>query len=252
MDEKKYWVDILAFWFAYLDESKEQNSFFVYSTLIVRGDRWSDAFSHVREFRRGLKSKYGIYMTEELHAWKFAAGKGRISEKAIFKKQRAEIYREVLEFIATCGFFRLMSSVNTNEKYAFERLMNRINRTAVAKNNAHVLLFSDEGQEAIFTKRIRKMRVYNPIPSSQGTWAETGNFTQNIPLSQFVEDPIFKDSKNSYFIQLVDFAAYALLRSERPIPSRSVLGYDKLYDILRPVTVSENNPRDPRGLGIIR
>ena len=75
---------------------------------------------------------------------------------------------------------------------------------------------------------------------------------RNIPIEQIIEDPIFKDSKTSYFIQLVDFCAYALLRSERPIASRSALGYDTMYELLRPITMPINNRHDPRGLGIIR
>lgn len=67
-----------------------------------------------------------------------------------------------------------------------------------------------------------------------------------------IEDPFFKDSRSSYFIQLVDFCAYALLRSERPLASKTALGYDKMYDLLAPITMAVNNKADPRGLGIIR
>ena len=76
--------------------------------------------------------------------------------------------------------------------------------------------------------------------------------TKNIPVSRILEDPFFKDSSTSYFVQLVDFCAYALLRMEKPIPSRTKFGYDKMYEILRPVCVQECNRKDPRKLGIIR
>jgi hypothetical protein len=102
------------------------------------------------------------------------------------------------------------------------------------------------------TREIRRMRVHNFIPSNRGFWSGIGRSTKNIPLSQFVEDPVFKDSSQSYFIQLVDFCAYALLRSERPIASKTALGYDSMYEILRPICQQVNNRSDPRGLGIIR
>jgi len=235
-------------WIAYLDESKDNNSFYIYSALVVSAERWSGAFDAVKAFRRKLRQDYGIYIDKELHAWKFAAGKGRISDRVLSKAQRAEIFRECLEFIAQCKKFSVMSSVNANELYAFERLVNRLNRTA-ARKGQHIMLFCDEGQEAAFTKRIRKMRVYNPIPSRFGSWAGGGG---NIPLSQFVEDPVFKDSAASYFIQLVDFCAYALLRMERPIASRTALGYDTAYELLKPVSAKDPNPRDHKGMGIIR
>lgn len=236
-------------WIAYLDESKDNNKFYIYTALVVREDRWAKAFAELKMFRKHLRTTYGIYLSQELHAWKFAAGKGRIADRVLTKAQRAAIFRECLQFLATCRLFSLMSSVHTNELYAFERLMNRINRTAQVKGH-NVMLFCDEGQEATFTKRIRKMRVHNPIPSRFGSWGPA--FTSNLPLSQFIEDPVFKDSAQSYFIQMVDFCAYALLRSERPLASRTALGYDTAYDILKPIAFKGANARDPRGLGIIR
>jgi hypothetical protein len=238
-------------WFAYIDESKEQNSIFVYSALILRGESWASVFSTVKDFRKKLKEQYGIFLSHELHAWKFASGKGQIADRPLSKSERAQIFRETLEFLASCGKFRLFASVNTQELYAFERLINRLNRTA-EEHNEHVLLFCDQGQEVEFTRRIRKMRVHNPIPSNRGIWDDGDAQTRNIPVTRIVEDPIFKDSKDSYFIQLVDFCSYALLRMERPIPSRTVLGYDRMYGLLAPIIVPAANPRDPRGLGIIR
>jgi Protein of unknown function (DUF3800) len=129
--------------------------------------------------------------------------------------------------------------------------MNRINRTA-AKKEQSVLLFFDQGAETEIARRIRRLRIYNPIPSRFGTWKGTSNATKSIPLSNCVEDPVFMDSKASYFIQFADFCAYALLRMERPLPSRTVLGYDTMYEELRPVCRKFTNPSDHRGMGIAR
>lgn len=238
-------------WFAYLDESKQDNGFFVYSALIVDSDKWNEAFDAVKEFRRLLRLRHGIYINHELHAWKFAAGKGQISDRVLKKPARAKIFAEVLSFIANCGHFRLVSGVNINEQYAFERVMNRINRTA-QEEAKQVLLFCDEGQEIVFTRRIRRMRVFNYIPSNRGIWETTGGATKNIPLRNVIEDPVFKKSHMSYFIQLVDFCAYALLRMERPIPTRTIHGYDRMYGLLAPCVIQAVNRRCPRGLAIIR
>jgi hypothetical protein len=194
-------------WFVYLDESKESNKFYVYSALIVDSAQWSDAFKALKDARSRLRKRRGVYMKQELHAWKFAAGKGQIADRPILKPERAEIFRRVLSFIAEVGFFRVISSVNTNEFYAYDRIMNRINRTA-EEEGKHVILICDKGQEAEFTRRMRRMRVHNPIPSKFGGWQETGTQTKNIPTAQILEDPFFKESEDSYFIQAVDFCAY--------------------------------------------
>jgi hypothetical protein len=189
-------------------------------------------------------------MAQEFHASEFAAGKGKIANHPIYKQERAEIFRMVLRYLVKTKLFRIISSVNANEFYAFDRIMNRINRTAKEEAQT-VILICDEGQEAEFTRRLRKTRVHNPIPSRYRSW-DTGEQTKNIPTSQILEDPFFKDSENSYFIQVVDFCAYALLRSEHPTPNRSELGYDTMYEELKPMVVTAANPSDPRGLGIVR
>jgi hypothetical protein len=237
-------------WFVYIDESKEDNSFFVYSALIVDSDQWHDAFKALKDARKRLRDRRGVYMSQELHAWKFAAGKGQIANRPILKPERAEIFRRVLSFIAETKLFKVISSVNNDEFYAFDRLMNRINRTA-KEHGKKVLLICDEGQEAEFVRRLRKSRVHNPVPSKFGWWSKVGK-AKNIPTTQIIEDPFFKNSKDSYFIQVVDFCAYALLRMERPIPSRTALGYDTMYKELADIVVVEANPNDPKGLGIIR
>lgn len=238
-------------WFAYVDESKENNSFFVYSALLIESDAWNETFAAVKALRQQLRQSHGIFINKELHAWKFAAGKGQISDRILDKQRRAVIFAEVLRFIAESGKFKLISSVHTSEFYAFDRLMNRLNRTAQAKKT-NVLLFCDEGQEAVFTRRIRKMRVYNQIPSNRGVWQDSGSVVKNIPIQNIIEDPIFKKSHMSYFIQLVDFCAYALLSKEKPIASRTALGYHEMYGSLRPCIETAVAPRCKEGLGIIR
>lgn len=238
-------------WMIYLDESKQDNSFFVYTAVITGSGVWRTAFANLKAFRSKLKADHGIFVNKELHAWKFASGKGHISDRHLSKQARADIFKEVLSFMATNrNIFRVISSVNTDEFIAFDRIINRINRTA-KRFNTTALLICDEGQEQSFTRRIRKMRIHNPIASRYGTW-EDGGSTKNITTDHIIEDPFFKNSEHSYFIQLADFCAYALLRMERPIESRTKLGYDQMYKLLSPCVVRACNMRDHRNLGIIR
>ena len=139
--------------------------------------------------------------------------------------------------------------VANHQDWAFERLINRINRTMQAWGS-HALLICDEGKEADYTRLVRKMCVHNPIPSRFGVWQDTGNSTRNIPIDRIIEDPFFKKSDKSYFIQLVDFCAYALLRKEKPIPSKSKYGLHEAFQQLEPICVKEACPRDQ--FGIIR
>ncbi len=116
--------------------------------------------------------------------------------------------------------------------------------------DSQALLICDEGKEADYTRLVRKMSVHNPIPSRFGTWVGSSKTTKNIPLDRIIEDPFFKDSKKSYFIQMADFCAYSLLRKERPLASKTAYGLDKAFALLGPRCVKVANRNDP--FGIIR
>jgi hypothetical protein len=78
---------------------------------------------------------------------------------------------------------------------------------------------ADEGREREITAAVRRMHVYNPIPSRYGEWS-SGSRTQNIPAVRIIEDPVFKRSDRSYLLQLADFVAFALLKREvSPTPT---------------------------------
>jgi hypothetical protein len=111
--------------------------------------------------------------------------------------------------------------------------------------DSHAILISDEGKD--YNRLVRKMGVYNPIPSRF-----VGGATRNIVLNKIVDEILYKRSQDSHFIQIADFCAYALLRSERPLPSKNAYGLHQSFDKLIPLCQKQCYARDPRGLGIIR
>jgi hypothetical protein len=90
------------------------------------------------------------------------------------------------------------------------------------------------------------MAVYNPIRSRFGVW-EDGKEYKNMPTELIIEDPSFRRSSQSYFIQLADFCGYALLQRERPTASRMRYGIHEMFPTLEPICVKEANPYDPFG-----
>ena len=232
----------------YIDDSGDEK-LAIFSALAIPVDQWHTSFKIIRDYRRRLKSKYGIYVYKELHAWKFVSGRGRPSPNVITKYQRANIFLNTLDVITELPGVSLFNAVfpSSDQNKAFEWLLNRINRALVSWDS-HGLIISDEGKEPIYTRLVRKMYVYNPIPSKYGVWGDTGKKWKNIPLDRLVEDPFFKDSAQSYFVQLVDFCAYALLRRENPIPSKSKYGIDQGFSRLGKILVTEANYKDPEGI----
>lgn len=231
----------------YVDDSRDEH-LCVFSALAVPADRWRNAFSLVRDFRRHLKERDGILVHTEFHAWKFVSGRGRLGDAVVPKGRRCQIFKDALRLVAQLpevGLFNALFPAGDEER-AFERLVNRVNRT-METWDSRAILICDEGKETVYTRLTRRMGVYNPIPSRYGAWPGEGR-TRNIPIERILEDPFFKRSDQSYFLQLVDFCAYALLRRERPLPSKSRYGLDKAFALLAPIYVREASSRDPEGI----
>jgi hypothetical protein len=232
----------------YIDDSGD-NILSVFSALAIPVQEWHKSFQQVRDFRRDLKKLFGIYVYKELHAWKFVSGRGKPSPQILTKSKRVSIFNQALGVVASLPGSRLFNAVfpRKNEEKAFEWMLNHINRTLTAWDSYGILI-SDEGKEPVYTRLVRRMYVYNPIPSQFGGWEESGRNWKNIPLERIVEDPFFKDSAQSYFVQLADFCAYALLRRENPIYSKTKYGLDKSFDLLQPILVREATGKDPEGI----
>ena len=233
----------------YIDDSGDEQVR-VFSCLAIPAQRWNDCFAQIQAFRRKLKQRDGIFVKLEFHATDFVSGRGHIADRTIPKGARCRIFKETLFETTQLPGVRLFNgaAAKQDEPRLFERLLNRINRTAI-RWDSQAILVSDEGKD--YTALLRKMRVYNPIPSMFGGWQD-GNLIRNIVLDRIIEDIFFRRSERSYFIQLADFCAYALLRSERPIPSKSRYGLDGAFDLLRGICTPECFGSDPRRLGIIR
>jgi hypothetical protein len=243
---------------AYIDESYDETTFAM-SALIVPTATWRETFEAVKSHRQHLKAVYGIFTSKELHALQFVSGRGRISDRMIPKGLRASIFRDTMDMIAGLPRVAVISGVwsmvGTSKREihakAFSRIAERL-QVRASKSDTHILRIVDEGKDVELRKIARRSAVYNPVGSAFGAW-EDGSPSKNIPNDRLIEDPIFRSSVRSYFLQLTDFIAFALLKSEtHPTPLIAKYKLDKAYERLEPVIVKAASRPDPRGLGIIR
>lgn len=236
--------------FIYIDDSTDR-PLNVFSALCIPCDRWNEAFNRFKLWRKHLKDVHQIPQNYELHARKFLSGRGSSGTlAALTRHKRAQIFHtsfKVSNWLNSCGV-TLFNVCNADDDQfrAFERLLNRINRTmSVRSSYAH--LICDEGKEIQYTKLVRRMRTHNYIPSKFGTWAD-GSTAKNITLDRIIEDPQFKQSHRSYFIQHADFMAYGLMRREKPTPKHKRYGIHKSFDVLDDCLELVCNRNDPKGV----
>lgn len=76
------------------------------------------------------------------------------------------------------------------------------------------MLVHDEGEGPIVRKLARKARRAGTAGSAFGTGV------LQRPARLLLDDPVARDSRQSYFLQLADLTAYAAYRRIRPPPAR--------------------------------
>jgi hypothetical protein len=275
--------------FFYVDESHDAEKFCL-SAIAIKDVDWHTCFELVRDHRVALNKKYGLFLRKEIHAHEFLAGKGHVSPPQIGKWERSRIYHGMLHLVAQLPNVKIINIClpkhgnRDPQMKAWDRLINRIERAMkgfeqhdllqrkilLARVQNHLagpvldelrstltnhctkaVIVADEGREGEIIKAVRRMHVHNPIPSRLGVWGD-GQLTHNIKLERIVEDPIFKPSDRSYFLQLADCVAYALLKREvTPTPRCKKYGIQTMFDeVLQSVCHRPAARRDP--LGIVR
>ena len=203
----------------YIEDSGDEERC-IFSALTIRDDKWHSCLKQIKKFRHDIQTSDGISVYKEFHAWKFVSGRGKLADGIVSKGRRCQIFKQTLQMVAMLPEARLFNTVFPAKasEPAYEALLGSINQN-LQQQDSHAILICDEGKETIHTKLVRRMQTLN-----------------NGAIDRILEDPFFKQSDQSYFIQLSDFCAYALLRQERPIASKTKYGLDQAFNLLEPIS----------------
>lgn len=109
-----------------------------------------------------------------------------------------------------------------------------------------ILIVHDEGDALTVRKRARKARRAGTAGSALGTG------TLNVRFTQLLDDPVPRNSQQSYFLQLADMTAYAAFRRLCPPPARRTqIVPERMWDQLgdaRFAKVRSSRYGDPPGI----
>src|SRR5882762_5871888 len=125
----------------YLDGSADHH-YFTFSAIGIPEMGWREVFDRVKAFRHELRAKHGIFIAKELHAWKFLSGRGRPSDQFLSRKIRASIFNDALTLLASFAPLevKMLNAALGNEDWAFERLLNRLNKCMEATGSKAMLI----------------------------------------------------------------------------------------------------------------
>lgn len=250
----------------YVDESGDcglscsPTRFFALTGLVVHELRWQSCLDQIIDFRQQMRQKFGLRLREELHAAHLINRPGTLVR--IRRNDRLAIIRAFADQLATMTDLNIINVLVDKQgkaptynvfEMAWRVLIQRFENTLARRNfsgpqnpDDRGMLFPDHTDDKKLTVLLRKMRRYNPVPN-QPPYA-TGY--RNIVLTKIVEDPSFRRSDHSYFIQAVDLAAYLLYQSIEPSSYMRRKSGQNYFNRLDPIPCKIASAGHP--LGIVR
>lgn len=234
----------------YIDDSGD-NSHSAFVAILLPIEDWHGALNALKQHRRSLNRRMGVYVRREFHATELLGGTGRIGSRRLDQKARARIFLEHLRVLAALPSVRFCAAFSSRKQKhkAFEWMLNRLERS-LKDTSSYGVMVCDRGSDGLYRRIFRKMRVVNAIPSKIGEWGGIGGRHKNIPIERIVEDPRFVESESNYFVQCADFCAYSLLRSRFPTSKARELGVDVAWEIVTPKMLPCSFD-DPSGLLVV-
>ena len=203
----------------YYDESGDDgfpnysSPLFVLTAIYFDHLHWKEIHEKIVDLRRELKANFNFPVNVELHTKQFLLDKDPYRNFGLTSNDRIHLITRFCEFIGNLEVkiinvlinkkvirSKTYDVMNTSLKYSIQRIENDID----PKNNPDIkfMVITDEGRVGKMRKTTRAIQRINYIPSQFGT------SSIRKEIESLIEDPLPKNSKESYFIQLADLVAY--------------------------------------------
>lgn len=204
---------------AYYDEAGDDgfpsysSPLFALSALYMHYLQWQPNFERVQEFRRALRRDFGLPVKLEMHTKYFVLGKkpyrplglsaeDRLQVMDLFADLIGSLQLKIINVVVVKPRLTNQAAVvlDTALKFSVQRIENDLDPTRNAE--ARFMIITDPGRVGAMRSTTRRIQRINYIPSR---FAVT---PYRREITALIEDPIQKDSKESYFIQLADFVSF--------------------------------------------
>lgn len=242
----------------YVDESgdpgnKEGSSpHYILTGIIIRYSDWSTYLDRLKKFRVYLQNKYGLPIYTEIHASELVRIKKIKAYRKITKSNRVNILKECSMYLprifSNCRIINVcfdktkMPAIANFQELAWDRLIMRYNAYLKYSVKDEGSIYADESSEILIRNKLRKMRIHNLVKSKYNG----GSY--NAPVKRIIEDVFHRDSKLSYFIQMVDVAAFLLYSNEYPKGATKKYNLDLLFYNLEEKLLLAASPNDKYGI----
>jgi len=244
----------------YIDESGDTGfinsptQYFILSGIVIHELKWREYLDQLIAFRKRMFKIYGLHLREEIHAAAFINRPNHLIR--IPRHNRLAILRAFADELASMTDLNVFNVVvdkkTKNDSYdvftnAWKTLFQRFENTMHYNNfhgpknpNDKGMVIADNTDSKRLTQLLRRMRRYNPIPNQNDYW--------NITIRNIIEDPNFRDSANSFFVQAADLIAYLLYQNICPNSYFKKKSAEKYFERLEPIICKAASKSHPMGI----
>jgi hypothetical protein len=258
----------------YVDESGDNgmpkdgspSRYYCLSGVVVHEIYWQKTINELLAFRKSLRTQFGIPIDTEIHSQMIAKpGKSHPSFQCLKRHQRLEVMRLFANKISGLSEIRIINIVVDKQnkvkssdevfRWAWYSLFQRFENTIRMKNfigppdhEERGIVFPDSTDGARLRRFLTDMRKNNHIKFP----VIGGLRTINDPIQVLIEDPVMRDSRVSYLIQVADCAAFLLKQHIDPSSYMRTSGGKAYFKRLEPVFCKEASRKDAEGYGIVK
>ena len=237
--------------FLYVDESGDSGitptspvQYFFLAGLALDPLHLQSISADLHRFRQHLAAKYGLLISEEIHASAFISKPGPVAHIPL--NERLRILLECLDWcrrrpdlqLLAVGMDKRRAVTNTVFQDVWRQLLLlfEAHLTTPAAGPAQGLVFCDNTDGVKLTHLMHTLR--QPAPST------------GVPaLQQVIGDPVLWDSRTSYLHQMVDVVAYFAKQLVEPNRRLREKGAHQYFHRLAPINLLA--PHQPLGIWMV-
>jgi hypothetical protein len=226
-------------YFCYADESGDAGKFdpasaktgspyFIYTAIIVRDIQWKQALNILKSFRRRISNDGFLDYDKEFHCAEMIDVHKNMVYASISVPDRWKLIEEFSHTIGVLTDFQIIAVVLDKKKSKLDSsdyITEIVTKIYQAFNHflnnkrEHGIVFFDRANEQKITTHVRKLLGTGVSDQSSGV----------EPIRWVLEDPFYKVSKDSFFVQSADVTAYTFKEQEFPQSSRKKFDADLIF-----------------------
>jgi Protein of unknown function (DUF3800) len=227
-------------YFCYIDESgdcgkhdlenahKSGSKYFIISGIIVGANRWKVSLETFKAFRKKIAREAYLPYHIEFHCAELIDPHKVKEYTQISVADRWKLISEYANTIGQNGALTLINIVIDKTKTVLEPADYLTSAVTELYQAFDEFLRAKEQNGIVFFDRANEKHINTHVRKLLGTGA-SGEKVPDVRIGWVIEDPIFRVSTDSMFIQSSDVVAYTLKEMEFPQGSRKKFHADKIF-----------------------